>query len=785
MSRCRVVRSVFASVISLGLVTLLLSPSPLPLAAQSGVTRSQEWTQSSASEFEAGQRTNLDITRTGDGELGLSPGMASGTYTSTAVTADFPFNAIAPYWHAEVPPGSALQVEVRVYTGQDGWSPWHLFDEVSWIVGREGFYPESPLLLVDGRQFQYRVTMTAASGESNSATASASSPVLAAMTLAYLDTTAGPTTGEAKAAAAAGQVTAQGVPQPPIISRAGWGANESYRYDAHGDLTWPLEYAPVHKIVVHHTVTTNDYAEDEAAGWVRAIYVYHAVTLGWGDIGYNYLIDRYGNLFEGRYGGPDVVGGHVYSYNYGSAGIAVMGTFGNYANSIPPTEASLASLTDLCAWEANRSHIHPLESTPFWDTAPPNLAGHRDYPPYSTSCPGDALYAELPGLRQRVWDRIVAGVPQHEVAWLAWQDLPPIVQANETYSVAVRVRNTGSLTWPQGGTPNAVRLGYHWLDSGGHPVVQLPADDHRSPLSRDVPFGQTYDFEGALVTTPITPGIYTLAWDMVHEGISWFHDANAHSPLLTMTVTNALPLFIRGKLVDVYGQPVKGGQVSVPSWATAQADDGGRYALPLLEHGLYTVTASAAGYVPLFPAREVDATQGDTTYPFVLVPNGFVDRIANGDFESALDGWTVPGTSASPPVPTSKAHTGVGAVQLGGGTLAGSTWLSQRITLPAAARSAALSMLYDVPTADGSAVFRVTIGRPAGTITYTLPLTATGWTHLNVGFPLAQESTLDLKVELVSSGPSTHTTVRIDEVRLGYRAFEAYLPSMLRDHVAP
>ena len=213
-------------------------------------------------------------------------------------------------------------------------------------------------------------------------------------------------------------------------------------------------------------------------GWVRSVYYYHAVTLEWGDIGYNYLVDRYGNVYEGRYGGPGVVGGHVYGYNYGSAGIAVLGTHGNSSGSVSPTGPSLASLADLSAWEANRSYIHPLESEP-WDAAAiPNLAGHRDYPPYATSCPGDDLYAALPDLRQSVWNRLTSHALPYEVGWLAWQELPAIVHPGWTYSLTVQVQNRGWLTW-SAGSPNPVHIGYHWLDSGGQRVVQPPADDHR------------------------------------------------------------------------------------------------------------------------------------------------------------------------------------------------------------------------------------------------------------------------------------------------------------------
>jgi len=732
---------------------------------------------------------NLTVTDAAGSELRISPDATTGVYTSTVATSDFPFNAIAPHWHAEVPQGAGLQVELRVQAANDGWSHWYPVDDVHWVASKERFYSEAPLLLSNGRQFQYRVTMTASSSgnldDVDSNHRRAKSPTLHDITLVYIDTTAGPTTSQAKAMTTAGQSSLQGVPQPAIIPRAGWGADESYRYDDDGDLIWPLAYRDVAKIVVHHTVTSNDYDQDQAAGWVRAIYYYHAVTRRWGDIGYNYLVDRFGNTYEGRYGGPGVVGGHVYDYNYGSMGVSVIGTHGNYSDSTPPAQESLISLADLSAWEASRSHVHPLESSAFWGATVPNLAGHRDYPPQSTSCPGDRLYAELPALRRSVWDRIVNSTPAYGVDWLTWQDLPAVVRADETVSASIHVRNTGWLTWTHVGPVNHVRLGYHWLDSDGRAIAQPPEDDHRTPLAHAITFGHPYRFEPALVTTPITPGIYTLAWDMVREGVTWFHDANANSPLLTQTITNAAQ-FITGRLLDVFGRPVSDGQVTMPSWITVDSDGTGAYTMPLLQPGTYTVAASAEGYAPLLPACHIDATQGDVTYPFVLVPDDFGDLIANGEFETGLDSWTMGSITASLPTSSTASHTGVGAAQLGGDFPTGTTWLSQSVMLPLSPLSPTLSLLYYVPATDGRAIFRVALSTRSTSasdrepLTYTLPITITGWTHFRADLPPDRGSGLDLRLDLVQGNSLTPTVVLVDEVRLGQSGFNVYLPLMFK-----
>ena len=103
-------------------------------------------------------------------------------------------------------------------------------------------------------------------------------------------------------------------------------------------MQWDPEYVPVKKIIVHHTVTSN--SDPDPAATVRSIYYYHAVSLGWGDIGYNFLIDRQGRIYEGRYGGNAVVGGHALTWNYGSVGIAALG---NYEEGILPRRCTTLS----------------------------------------------------------------------------------------------------------------------------------------------------------------------------------------------------------------------------------------------------------------------------------------------------------------------------------------------------------------------------------------------------------------------------------------------------------
>ena len=190
--------------------------------------------------------------------------------------------------------------------------------------------------------------------------------------------------------------------QPAIVTRAQWGADESWRRSA-------PSYAPVKLAFVHHTDNGNTYSRSAAPGIMRAIYYYHARTLGWSDIAYNFLIDRFGTIYEGRYGGmtEGVIGAQTLGFNTGSTGVAVIGTF----QSVKPPAAALAALTKVLAWKLDVHHINPTAQvaamcgtsekyTAGQIVTMPAIAGHRDA--NYTDCPGNKFYALLPSVRQRV-----------------------------------------------------------------------------------------------------------------------------------------------------------------------------------------------------------------------------------------------------------------------------------------------------------------------------------------------------------------------------------------------
>jgi hypothetical protein len=207
-----------------------------------------------------------------------------------------------------------------------------------------------------------------------------------------------------RAQAAAGkQASPQPGTPPPIIPRSVWGGDSVPPRQ-------PPEYGVVQMAFVHHTVTANDYTADQSASFVLAIAKYHRDTNGWNDIGYNFLVDQYGQVFEGRAGGVDqaVVGAHAQGYNDQSTGVALLGTFSD----VPIPEPAMAAVAQLLGWKLSL-HGVPCEGgltvisgggslnryragTP---VAVQRISGHRDGD--KTECPGNALYAELPTLRQR------------------------------------------------------------------------------------------------------------------------------------------------------------------------------------------------------------------------------------------------------------------------------------------------------------------------------------------------------------------------------------------------
>lgn len=189
-------------------------------------------------------------------------------------------------------------------------------------------------------------------------------------------------------------------PRPRIVTRRGWRADEKLR---ERDFAYTKT---VKAAFVHHTATGNNYRCSQAPSLIRSIYRYHVRSSGWRDIGYNFLVDKCGNIYEGRAGGvaKPVMGAHTLGFNTDSMGIAVLGSFSQAS----PPAAAVNAVARLTAWKLGIFGVNPRGET-YLKSGGGNLyrkganarlnviSGHRDG--FATVCPGGRLYAELGNTR--------------------------------------------------------------------------------------------------------------------------------------------------------------------------------------------------------------------------------------------------------------------------------------------------------------------------------------------------------------------------------------------------
>ncbi|MEU2423795.1 N-acetylmuramoyl-L-alanine amidase [Streptomyces sp. NPDC007851] len=189
-------------------------------------------------------------------------------------------------------------------------------------------------------------------------------------------------------------------PRPRIVTRRGWHADESLREKGF------VYTGKVKAAFVHHTDSGNGYKCSQAPSVIRSIYRYHVVSMGWRDIGYNFLVDKCGTIYEGRAGGvaKAVKGAHTLGFNSNSTGVAVIGTFDSHK----PPAAAVTAIARITAWKLGLFGANPKGKT-YLRSGGGNLypkgknvrlnviSGHRDG--YATDCPGARLYAKLGSAR--------------------------------------------------------------------------------------------------------------------------------------------------------------------------------------------------------------------------------------------------------------------------------------------------------------------------------------------------------------------------------------------------
>jgi SpoIID/LytB domain protein len=214
----------------------------------------------------------------------------------------------------------------------------------------------------------------------------------------------------------AASASAAAATKPAILTRAQWGADESLR-------TCEPDYvAKISGAIVHHTVNTNGYASADVPGLLRGIYAYHVQGQGWCDIGYNFIVDRFGRIWEGRYGGDysNVIGAQAQGFNAQTVGVSSLGNHQSTAGGSAPTSAAVTAIGKVIGWKAWLNGFSPTSTVSYTsagnDSYPagtklsrPAVSGHRDF--YATACPGDLLYSKLATIRTTASATAATGSP--------------------------------------------------------------------------------------------------------------------------------------------------------------------------------------------------------------------------------------------------------------------------------------------------------------------------------------------------------------------------------------
>jgi putative cell wall-binding protein len=304
-----------------------------------------------------------------------------------------------------------LRVEVRTRTGEE-WTSWEdvevedlgpAVSEASrdgtspvWVGDSDGVAvrllsaAEAPkdveVVLVDGG------TGLARPGGLESDSGLVLSPVAATYAPATANTT---DVADATATSTGSKVA----PKPAILTRKQWGVDTSHQVECSA----PKFVSASKGVVLHHTAGANGYTREQAPGIVRGIHLYHTRSLGWCDVGYNFLVDAYGTIYAGRRGGQErqVRGSHAgnWDVNLYTTGIAMIGNF----ETIPVPEATKDAVRRLSAWRLSYFGLDALGKATIAGKSIDIISGHRDVysagirPATATACPGKYGYEWLTG----------------------------------------------------------------------------------------------------------------------------------------------------------------------------------------------------------------------------------------------------------------------------------------------------------------------------------------------------------------------------------------------------
>ncbi|MCD2188841.1 N-acetylmuramoyl-L-alanine amidase [Actinomycetospora soli] len=387
-----------------------------------------------------------------------------------------PLKLVAVSWTGPTP--DLIELRSRLANGTFG--AWTRVDPVD--AERDGkraaVASSEPVWVADSREVQVRAVDDGA-------------PATARMALTSIDPAT--TTNDARAVAAS--TASPG--RPAVVTRAQWGADEKL-------MTWPPEYTPtVRAVTIHHTAGTNAYTAADSAAIVRGIYAYHAKTLGWGDIGYNVLVDRFGTVFEGRKGGLDrpVIAAHAGGFNRETFGIGMMGDF----TSVAPPGAQIEATAKLAAYKLGGLYRDPRATVSLTSAGGgtskypkgrvvtlPTVFAHRDVG--ATECPGNTGVRSMPTIRDRT-AALVGDLSANPIRtkWLAQRSVlaePSVVESATAQNARVtRFSGSGGAVYWSSGTGAWSVIGeinrrYDALGAASSPVGLPTSDERRTPDGR-------------------------------------------------------------------------------------------------------------------------------------------------------------------------------------------------------------------------------------------------------------------------------------------------------------
>ena len=453
-----------------------------------------------------------------DGTASSVTKSSAGAGVTTEELETEPFSVVGVTWQDDA---AVTDVGVAVRTRTDGsWTDW---------TSLEGEDDNSP---DDGTAEEERQRAGTAPywvGKSDGVQVRVTAGAVAPTDLEVALVDPGTSDTDATVTSESGSTAQAALARPAIKTRAQWGADESIRGGSSAA-------SSISAVTLHHTASSNSYTEAQVPSLIRGFYAYHVRSRGWSDIGYNFLVDKYGNMWEGRAGGMDraIIGAHAGGFNTATVGVSMIGTYEN----VSPSPAALRAVAQISAWKLSMYGRDPHGSVTLTSGGStrfrsgtrvtlPRIFGHRQVS--ATSCPGTRGYAAMPGLRDSVASIMAGGGASYEPA-----NAEPIGSIDALHPQS---DGTASLRgWamdPDTKDPIQVVV---WVD--GTEVARFSADGTREDVGAAYRNGNAHGFD---LRVPVPAG--------EHQVCVWAKDSETGAgvslggcPSITMTTSQPEPV---------------------------------------------------------------------------------------------------------------------------------------------------------------------------------------------------------------------------------------------------